>query len=73
MTTYQVPTLASLAAGGALGSIKAEYQLTGPDCDPVYDISMEGLTVVTCCRDHKVRLYKFKTNREPSEKEEEKQ
>lgn len=32
-------------------------QLTGPDCDPVYDISFDGTYVYTSCRDAAVRKY----------------
>lgn len=32
-------------------------QLTGPDCDPVYDISFDGTYMYTCCRDAAVRKY----------------
>jgi proteasomal ATPase-associated factor 1 len=32
-------------------------QLTGPDCDPVYDISFDGTYVYTACRDAAVRKY----------------
>jgi len=32
-------------------------QLTGPDCDPVYDVSFDGTHVYTSCRDATIRKY----------------
>jgi proteasomal ATPase-associated factor 1 len=32
-------------------------QLTGPDCDPVYDISSDGTYIYTACRDAAIRRY----------------
>ncbi|KAJ9591875.1 hypothetical protein L9F63_001598, partial [Diploptera punctata] len=32
-------------------------ELTGPDCDPVYDISYDGTCIYTACRDAAVRKY----------------
>ena len=32
-------------------------ELTGPDCDPVYDISYDGSYIYTACRDAAVRKY----------------
>lgn len=31
--------------------------LTGPNCDPVYDVATDGKNIYTCCRDGVVRLY----------------
>lgn len=31
--------------------------LTGPDFDPVYDMSFDGKHIYTCCRDGVVRMY----------------
>lgn len=38
-------------------SSNVRVQLTGPDCDPVYDISFDGTYVYTSCRDAAVRKY----------------
>lgn len=32
-------------------------QLTGPDCDPVYDISFDGSCIYTACRDAIIRKH----------------
>ncbi|KAK7865824.1 hypothetical protein R5R35_001281 [Gryllus longicercus] len=32
-------------------------QLTGPDCDPIYDIAFDGTFIYTACRDAVVRKY----------------
>ncbi|PIC50388.1 hypothetical protein B9Z55_001304 [Caenorhabditis nigoni] len=42
--------------------ISAEYELTGADCDPIYDIAIHKRSVYTCCRDGVVRMYKLLWN-----------
>jgi len=34
-------------------------EFTGSDCDPIYDLSIAGSTLVTACRDKAIRLYKI--------------
>lgn len=42
---------------GGRRSSNVRVQLTGPDCDPVYDISCDGTYIYTSCRDAAVRKY----------------
>lgn len=35
------------------------WQLSGPDCDPVYRIASDGKNFFTCCRDGVIRKYKM--------------
>jgi len=34
------------------------FQLTGPDCDPVYKVVTDGSSIYTCCRDGLIRKYR---------------
>lgn len=36
------------------------WELTGPDCDPVYSVGCSANTVYTACRDAKIRKYILK-------------
>lgn len=38
------------------------YELTGPDCDPIYSLSTHANCVYTACRDKRVRKYKLEIN-----------
>jgi len=49
---HQLPARNS---GGRSSNVRV--QLTGPDCDPVYDISFDGTYIYTSCRDATVRKY----------------
>ncbi|CAI2315521.1 unnamed protein product [Caenorhabditis sp. 36 PRJEB53466] len=54
---YQLPPLPSDSSTTAPPNIiAAEYELTGPDCDPIYDVAVRESTVYTCCRDGLVRI-----------------
>lgn len=33
------------------------FQLTGPDCEPIYSIKTDGKDIFTACRDAKIRKY----------------
>lgn len=63
---YQIPSSANQASGDcadtAVNIISAEYELTGADSDPIYDMAIHGRSVYTVCRDGFVRMYKLLWN-----------
>ncbi|CAI5437747.1 unnamed protein product [Caenorhabditis angaria] len=46
---YRIPTVTPEA--GDSSDIHSEFQLTGPDCDPIYDMKIRGRNLYTSCRD----------------------
>ncbi|CAR98684.1 Protein CBG25234 [Caenorhabditis briggsae] len=62
---YPIPSLPQKSGESTDESeniISAEYELTGADCDPIYDIAIHKRSVYTCCRDGVVRMYKLLWN-----------
>lgn len=61
---YSIPSRPNNESGNtsSLNIISAEYELTGADCDPIYDMAIYRRSVYTCCRDGVVRMYKLLWN-----------
>ncbi|EGT54250.1 hypothetical protein CAEBREN_28515 [Caenorhabditis brenneri] len=64
---YPIPRSSANQASGdstvdAVNIISAEYELTGADSDPIYDMAIHGRSVYTVCRDGFVRMYKLLWN-----------
>uniref|UniRef100_A0A8R1DVU8 WD_REPEATS_REGION domain-containing protein n=1 Tax=Caenorhabditis japonica TaxID=281687 RepID=A0A8R1DVU8_CAEJA len=62
---YPIPAIppSALESGDSpTNIISAEYELTGADCDPIYDMAIHGRSLYTCCRDRKIRMYKLLWN-----------
>lgn len=57
-TTGNVLAFPILSLPTSSSIISAEYELTGADCEPVYDMAIYQKNIYTCCRDGKIRTYK---------------
>lgn len=60
---YPIPSLPTTSSGvisdATINVISAEYELTGADCEPVYDMAIRDKFVYTACRDGVIRMYKL--------------
>ncbi|KAF1768969.1 hypothetical protein GCK72_000782 [Caenorhabditis remanei] len=57
---YPIPSLPTNSSEGTpFNIISAEYEFTGADCEPVYDMAIYKEKFYTCCRDGLVRMYKM--------------
>lgn len=58
---YPVPSLPTSCdlSNLTVNVISAEYELTGADCEPIYDMAIYKRSIYTCCRDGVIRMYKL--------------